>query len=87
MNLNSVSEKFDISRPAISRHIKILAECGLITIRQEGRERHCEANLATLGEVSQWIEPYRRFWTSKLDALGDFLETETKHSKTKTHKK
>lgn len=76
LNLNSVAENFDISRPAISKHIKILTECGLIVIKQQGRERYCEANLRSLSQVSNWIEQYRVFWTSKLDALEDFLNKE-----------
>src|SRR4051812_23165476 len=76
LNLNAVAENFDISRPAISKHIKILTECGLITITQQGRERYCEANLVSLKEVSQWIEQYRTFWTAKLDALESFLASE-----------
>ncbi len=73
LNLNSVAEQFEISRPAISKHIKILSECGLIVIRQQGRERFCEARLQKLNEVSKWIEQYRVFWSSKLDALESFL--------------
>ena len=45
LNLNAVADNFEISRPAISKHIKILTECGLIAIRQEGRERYCDAHL------------------------------------------
>jgi DNA-binding transcriptional ArsR family regulator len=77
LTLNSVAENFDISRPAISKHIKILTECGLIIIKQKGRERYCEAKLQSLNEVSEWIEKYRVFWTVKLDALGDFLAKES----------
>jgi DNA-binding transcriptional ArsR family regulator len=77
MNLNSVAEKFNVSRPAISKHIRILTECGLITIKQRGRERYCEAKLDQLNQVSEWVEKYRVFWTQKLDALGTFLEQET----------
>ena len=73
LNLNAVAEHFDISRPAISKHIKILTECGLITIKQEGRERYCQAKLQKLNEVSDWVEQYRVFWTSKLNALEKFL--------------
>ncbi len=73
LNLNAVSEKFEISRPAISKHIKILTECGLITIRQEGRERFCEANLKSLSEVANWAEQYNAFWNKKLDVLGQHL--------------
>ena len=87
LNLNAVAESFDISRPAISKHIKILTECGLIVIRQQGRERYCEAKLQKLNEVSEWIEQYRVFWTSKLDALEIFLNKETTGNKHKQIKK
>jgi DNA-binding transcriptional ArsR family regulator len=76
LNLNAVAEQFNVSRPAISKHIKILTECGLIVINQQGRERFCEAKLQKLNEVSQWIEQYRVFWTQKLDALENFLNLE-----------
>ncbi len=88
LNLNAVAENFDVSRPAISKHIKILTECGLIEIKQRGRERYCEARLRQLNEVSQWVEQYRVFWTSKLDALELFLAKETTSaSKNKSIKK
>jgi DNA-binding transcriptional ArsR family regulator len=61
LNLNAVAENFNISRPAISKHIKILTECGLITIKQEGRERYCEVKLEQLNEVADWVEQYRKF--------------------------
>src|SRR5215216_5583258 len=77
LNLNAVAENFHISRPAISKHIKILTECGLIEIKQRGRERYCEARLQKLNEVSEWIEQYRVFWTKKLDALESFLDNES----------
>lgn len=81
LNLNAVAEKFDISRPAISKHIKILTECGLVIIEQKGRERYCQVNFQPLADVSEWIEPYREFWTKKLNALDNFLQnkTGTKH--------
>ena len=87
LNLTAVAESFDISRPAISKHIKILTECGLIVIRQQGRERYCEAKLQKLNEVSEWIEQYRVFWTSKLDALEGLLNQETTAHKNKQVKK
>jgi DNA-binding transcriptional ArsR family regulator len=74
LNLNSIAEKFDVSRPAISKHIKILTECGLIVIKQQGRERYCEAKLQKLNQVSDWVEQYRQFWEQKLDALEVYLE-------------
>ena len=81
LNLNAVADNFNISRPAISKHIKILTECGLIIIKQQGRERYCEANLQSLNEVSKWIEQYRVFWTGKLDALEMHLAKEYRSDK------
>ena len=72
--LNSIAQNFEVSRPAISKHIKILTECGIVTIHTRGRERYCEAKLQQLSEVSQWVEHFRVYWNQKLDALGEFLE-------------
>ena len=77
VNLNAVAENFNISRPAISKHIRILTECGLISIRQRGRERYCEVNFRSLEGVAQWIDQYRVFWNEKLDALEHFLDADT----------
>lgn len=74
LNLNAVADNFDISRPAISKHIKILSECGLIVIRQQGRERYCEAKLGRLNQVSDWVEQYRNFWNARLDSLENYLD-------------
>lgn len=86
LNLNAVAEKFDVSRPAISKHIKILTECGLIVIKQQGRERYCEAKLDKLNEVSGWVEQYRKFWTQKLDALEQYINTLQEKEKPKKKK-
>lgn len=76
LNLNAVAGHFSVSRPAISKHIKILTECGLITVRQKGRERYCSTDVQKLREVDLWLNRYRKFWNHKLDALGDFLENQ-----------
>jgi DNA-binding transcriptional ArsR family regulator len=75
-NLNSIADNFTISRPAISKQIKILTQCGLVTITRQGREHYCMANLKKFNEVANWIEKYKVFWNNKLDALGDFLQNE-----------
>jgi len=77
-NLNSIAENFDVTRQAISLHIKILTECGLVEIQQSGRERFCEAKLEKLNEVHEWTEQYRAFWTKKLHSLKMYLEQETR---------
>jgi DNA-binding transcriptional ArsR family regulator len=88
LNLNAVADKFEISRPAISKHIKILYECGLISIRQEGRERFCEARLGKLNEVVNWAEAYRKFWNKKLDSLENYLdERQSKERRPNTRRK
>jgi DNA-binding transcriptional ArsR family regulator len=74
LTVNSVAEHFKISRPAVSKHVKILSECGLVSIDQEGRERYCTAKLEKLNEVSDWVEQYRKIWESRLDALELYLE-------------
>jgi DNA-binding transcriptional ArsR family regulator len=73
LNVNAVSGNFDISRAAVYKHVKILTECGLIIIRQQGRERFCEARLGKLSEVSDWVERYRKIWTARLDSLEEYL--------------
>jgi DNA-binding transcriptional ArsR family regulator len=73
LNLNSVAETFDISRQAVSKHIRILTECGLIVIRKQGRESYCVARLEKLGEVASWVEQYRQVWEHKFDALDNLL--------------
>ena len=73
LNLNAIAKTFEVSRPAISQHIKILTECGLIIIKKQGRERICEARLQPLNEVAVWAEQYRKLWAGKFDALDKLL--------------
>ena len=73
LNLNAIADNFEMSRSAISQHVKILTECGLLSIRQDGRERFCEVKFKRLAEISKWIDQYRDFWNNKLDALEAHL--------------
>jgi DNA-binding transcriptional ArsR family regulator len=74
LNINSVTENFDVTRAAIYKHIKILTECGLIEIKQQGRERFCNGRPEKLKEVAEWLEQYQQYWNEKLDALEQYLE-------------
>ncbi|MGN6646917.1 MAG: ArsR/SmtB family transcription factor [Cytophaga sp.] len=74
LTLNAIAENYQISRPAVSKHIKILNECGLVEIRDVGRERYCEARLDKLNEVSVWVEQYKQFWEQRFDALEMYLD-------------
>jgi DNA-binding transcriptional ArsR family regulator len=62
MNLNAIAGEFDMTRQAVSLHVKVLTECGLLVIKQQGRERFCEAKLDRLNEVVSWAEQYRKHW-------------------------
>ena len=73
LNLNAISDRFDISRPAISKHIKILEECGIIEIDQKGRERICMLKHEKLDIVKEWIDSHKQFWNNKLDELDRHL--------------
>lgn len=73
LTLNGVAENFRISRPAVSRHIKILKECGLVVVVPQGRERFVEARFDKLEEVSRWVEQYRQVWEEKFNRLDDLL--------------
>ncbi len=83
---NNIAQNFDVSRQAISLHIKILTECGLITIQQEGRERYYRAKLDRLNEVSQWVEQYRQYWNTKFNSLDKYLQ-KVQSTKTSISKK
>ena len=86
LSLNAIADKFKISRPAISQQIKFLTECGMVDIRQQGRERLCVAKLEALNEVSAWVEHYREFWDDKLNSLDKYLRTVQKKKNIKNRK-
>lgn len=73
LTLNGVAENFRISRPAVSRHIKILKECGLVVVIPQGRERYVEARFDKLEEVSDWLEKYRQLWEQRFNRLDEVL--------------
>ena len=82
LNLNAVAEAFDISRQAVSKHIQILTECGLVVIKQKGRERFCEPQLDKLNEVADWVEQSKKQWVSKFEKLDNYLKAiQTKEKK------
>ena len=72
-NVSSIVDNFDISRPSISQHVKILNECGIIVIEKKGRERYCTIQSANLRVVADWVEPFRELWEQKLDSFEQYL--------------
>jgi DNA-binding transcriptional ArsR family regulator len=74
MNLNAIADNFDLTRPAISSHIKILNECGIVHIEKAGRERICRVIPGRLKEIANWIGPFRDLWEQRLDNFESYLE-------------
>jgi len=87
LNVNQVADQFEISRPAISQHMKILTECGLVTITKKGRENYCEAKLDRLSEIWDWLNQYKKFWESKFDAMEQALKEIQAKNKSNGNKK
>ena len=72
-NINSLSENFNMSRPAVSKHIKVLQEAGFISIQVIGRERYCTLSKEGFTEIRNWMDYFDRFWNSKLKNLEILL--------------
>lgn len=84
MTPNNVAESFDISRQAISKHIKILTECGLLSLTIQGRKYYYTIQPKKLAEVNDWLEPYMKMWEGRLNAIDDLLnKMQTKRTKSK----
>jgi DNA-binding transcriptional ArsR family regulator len=73
MTINSLADNFDMSRPAVSKHIKILHSAGFISIQDIGRERYCTLKQDGFKELQNWISYFDQFWTSKLKKLEALL--------------
>ena len=67
---------FSMSRPAISQHLRILLDAGLVSEQQRGREHHYRLQAGRLLEVQRWLQTYQRFWKGRLEALGEYLENQ-----------
>lgn len=65
-----------ISQPTVSKHLSVLREAGLVTVRKDANRRLYSLNPAPLAEIDAWLEPYRRFWAGRLDALETWLDKE-----------
>ena len=74
MTVNSIAGNFNISRPAISKHLKVLLNTNLVSTGQKGRERYYQLNVEPLNTVRQWLKYYDKFWDKKLNQLKNYLE-------------
>ena len=79
--VNELAGPFDLTLPAISKHIKVLERAGLVVRGQRAQYRPCALNAAALGEVSSWAEHYRRIWEDRLDRMDDHIKRRASHGK------
>jgi DNA-binding transcriptional ArsR family regulator len=73
MTPNAIAEHFDISRQAVSKHLRVLSECDLVKPTQNGREIHYQLQVKKMKEVDKWLEQFRRIWEKRFDQLDDVL--------------
>ena len=85
MTLNAIADKFHISRPAVSQHIKHLTECGIVKIEQKGRERYCKIQPQSLIPAFLWLEQYQQQWKERIDSFEKHINS--LQSKNKKQKK
>ncbi|MDQ2721458.1 MAG: metalloregulator ArsR/SmtB family transcription factor [Bacteroidota bacterium] len=78
LTINSLAENFDMSRPAVSKHIKILYGAGFISIQDIGRERYCMLKQDGFNELQDWINHFDKFWITKLKKLQVILNNKSK---------
>ncbi|GAA4086319.1 hypothetical protein GCM10022392_04070 [Mucilaginibacter panaciglaebae] len=75
LTINSLADNFDMSRPAVSKHVKILETAGFISIKDRGRERYCTLKKDGFEELQAWLNYFDQFWTTKLRNLENLLNS------------
>jgi DNA-binding transcriptional ArsR family regulator len=84
--VSELSEPFNVSAPAISKHLRVLEKAGLLEQTKEGRSRICRLQATPLQEVNEYVARYRKFWDKQLDQLTDYLESLDKSAPQKPSK-
>jgi len=83
MTPNAIAEHFDTTRQAVSKHLRILTECELVTQEQKGREIFYQLEIEKMKEIDKWLEQYRKIWETRINQLDDLLKTLKKQKKEK----
>ena len=83
MTPNALASRFETTRQAVSKHLKILTECELVQQEQKGREIYYSLEIEKMKEIDKWLEQYRRIWETRYEQLGDVLEVMKKQKKEK----
>lgn len=72
--VQALADHFDMRRPSLSEHLKVLREAGLVSEERHGRQRIYQLEAAPLADVQDWLHPYERFWRAKLQGLSELLD-------------
>ncbi len=72
--LSELAEPFDMSLTAVSKHVRVLCDAGLVDQTKRGRTRYCTLKAAPMKDAARWLDDYRQFWEGQLEALGRYLE-------------
>jgi len=76
--LSDLAEPFDMSQTAVSKHVRVLSNAGLLVVEKRGRTRHCRLNASVMKQASDWLAEYQSFWTTQFDNLARHLNGEGK---------
>ncbi len=86
MTPNALAQHFDSTRQAVSKHLRILTECEIVTQEQKGREIYYRLEIDKMKEIDEWLEQYRKIWESRFEQLGEVLEVMKNDQRTKKKK-
>ena len=81
MTPNAIAENFNMTRQAVSKHLRILTECELVKQEQQGREIYYSLEIDKMKEIDQWLEQYRKIWETRFNQLDNLLSTIKKNKK------
>jgi len=75
-SLSDIAAPFDMSQTAVSKHVRVLSDAGLVSVIKRGRTRFCALKAAPMKDATDWLETYQRFWEMRFDALASHIESE-----------
>ncbi|WP_193171226.1 ArsR/SmtB family transcription factor [Nisaea nitritireducens] len=76
VTLSEIAQPFDMSQTAVSKHVRVLSDAGLVSVHKRGRTRYCALNAAPMKDATDWLNTYKQFWEDGFKSLARFLEEE-----------
>jgi len=78
--LSDLAKPYEMSQTAVTKHVKVLSDAGLVIVEKRGRTRHCRLNAATMRNASDWMAQYQKFWEQRFDNLAQFFADDKRGS-------